>query len=1115
MPMRWRLVALLRTLRYLFGFIFALLVGVLPSHFVQASDVFIYSSQSDIRGVDLTQGTDRILTTSPIASSVNALAYNLQAGIVYYGDQTSVYRWTPALGSGATAHTLMNDFSVGPLTAPITNINSTGGSYLNGSYYVGSEGNTGYIQELYELRMSTDGTQVVSVTPLNLLDACACTSVQLGGFGDIAAIDEGGVTVLFGSSADLSGIGQGTIAGRWKFTPSLGTFQFLSTGSGGQLSASPSGVLYTNVGNAIREVNTQTGAISNSTLFTTSASIFDFTGGFALDYGDAPDSYGSAYHRLGQVSTAYIGSLAPDNEAGSLNATSAAIDGAGDDNDGIDDEDALNAPVSVSTLTGSYSITVQCTPGSRLAGWIDTNINGVFDSNERNANHPVSCAAGQANLTWSGLFSAVTGNTYLRLRASTNASAISRPIGVASDGEVEDHPVVITGGGASSGSCPAGSTSTIYNANDVPLAIGPNANTTAVSTINVTDTGTLVDVNVLDITGTHTYINDLIFSLRHSGVTRRLYGPSCGSQNDFSFGFDDASSGTPPCPPIDGNSYPSRQSLSNFNGQSVTGSWQLRIRDRFNGDGGSLSNWQLELCTSGTSSVEVPDLVLGKQVLVNGRELAMRFVLANTGNVTLSGVSLIDDLDSVLGVGSYQIPTAPVLISGPTGASVNVRYNGSSDTQLLSDSVTLAAGEQIVVELTVLVDVITATASPGAYANQALASGTSPSGVLVNDLSGSGLAVSTDTDDPTLFELNSSTLLTGSVYVDTSISSATSHDGLRQPDELGVAGRIIRVVDENDVVLATTSTDADGQWQLQLEPESVNQLIRVRVQPDTASVFISEDSTYSGLTVTDGELQTQLNYGAVVNNLNVGVITQPLLVEDQSRTVTPGTQVVFPHQLTVNTHGILNLSISQSTTPANNSWLSEVQLDVNCNQLLDTPDVPVGSPIVVQPDDVICLLVVSSVPSTATDGNIALTGLNAQLVVSDDSGTDHAVIFDISNTDVTTVIRPGAGRLELTKSVRNVTLGGAPLTANSARPGHVLEYDLAFINAGNGPLTELLIDDAAPPFTTILPATVVCDSTPGSLTCTPAVSGASVSWSFTGALLEGQGGRVVYQVIVD
>ena len=866
---------------------------------VSADEVFVYSTTNNIRGINLDLGADWSLTTSPIAAAVNALGFNAEAGFVYYGDDTSVYRWDPAIGNGPASHSLMNDFSTGPVTALIRNLDSSSGAYQNGIYYVGSENASGNAEEVWALNLSFDGSNVVSAQPLNILAACNCTAAQLGAFGDMAALTEGGLTVLYGATTDISGNGSGIYAGRWKFTPATGAFTLLQGGAGGQMSGSLSNKLYSNVGRSIREVDKTTGIISNTSLFTAAGTLYDFSGGFVMDFGDAPDSYGSAFHRVPQANpTVYIGNVGPDNDPGSLNAQTGSVDGNGDDAVGIDDEDAVNNLADIDANLGQYSVTVSCTPGAAVAGWLDTNANGVFDGNERNSNHPASCSAGQVTLQWLGIATAVAGDSYLRLRASENIASISTPTGISSNGEVEDHPVTIvnnSGGPGGSGSCPAGQTSHIYTPGGLPDPIGPNAGTVTVSSVNVPDSFTVTDVNVLNVEGTHTYMLDLFFDLRHSGVTRRLYGPTCNHLNNFSFSFDDSASGSPPCAPTDGGTYPPSASLSNFNSQDSAGEWQLRITDRYNGDAGSLTNWSLELCSAGTPAVN-PDLRLGKIASVVDREVTMSFRTVNTGDSALSDIQIVDDLDVVFGAGNYTISAPPSLNTTQAGFTVNPNFDGTAaNNSLLATSGILAPSEQIDLQFTVRVDSIAATATPGDYSNQALLTATASNGDAVNDLSGNTLDLSTDTDIPTTFSVDKSATLSGFVFEDTGLDIATAHDGVMQAGESGIANRVVEVFDPTGTSIGVTQTDASGQWQMSIEEAYLGLGLSVHVEPGAGYLIISETAAYANGSVTDGELVSSVLAGGSVSDVNIGLIEQAGFSANQSNAVSAGNSVQYAH----------------------------------------------------------------------------------------------------------------------------------------------------------------------------------------------------------------------------
>ncbi len=1081
-----------------------------------ADEVFVYSTVNVIRGINIDMGVDWELTTTPLSPTANALALNAEAGFVYYGDNTSVYRWDPALGNGPASHSLMNDFSFGPVTAPIRNLNSTAGAFQNGTYFVGSEDERGNAEEVWALNLSFDGSNVVSAQPLNLLAACNCTAVQLGGFGDMAALTEGGLTVLYGATTDISGNGSGIFAGRWRFTPATGAFTLLQAGAGGQMSGSLSNRLYSNVGRSIREVDITTGVISNTSLFTATGTLFDFTGGFSMDFGDAPDSYGAAFHRVPlQNPSAYIGNLGPDNEPGSLNTLTGSLDGDGDDATGLDDEDAVNNLAPIDAGLGQYSVTLDCSAGTGVAAWLDLNINGVFDGNERNSNHPVSCESGQVTLQWLGIGAAEAGDSYLRIRASDNIASISTATGISSNGEVEDHPVTILNEVATPGTCLAGQTSHIYTQSDLPRRIGPNRGTVTVSTITVPDSFTVSDVNVIGVEGTYNRMRDLTFDIRHSGVTQRLYGPRCNFEDDFFISFDDSASGTPPCAPNDGGTYPPVESLSVYNGVNSAGQWELRVTDLANGRRGVFENWSLELCSSGAPTAN-PDAHLGKIASVVDREVTMSFRSVNTGDNDLSGIQIVDDLDVVFGAGNYTISSPPSLTTTQTGFTVNTAFDGTaSNNTLLATSGVLAPGEQIDLQFTVLVDVIAATATPGDYSNQATLSAIAVNGDIVNDLSGNSLDLSTDTDIATTFSVDRSATLSGFVFEDTGLDISSAHDGVFQAGEAGIASRVVEVFDPSGVSIGVAQTDASGQWQMNIGDAFLNQALSVRVQTGADYQVISEAALYANGDITDGELVVSLAAGESVIDVNAGLIDKAEFTANQSSAVSAGNSVQYAHVFRSPSFAELSFTLSSNVNPVTPAWTNTLFRDNNCNGVRGANDTELVAAVTVVPGEDVCVLLDVFVPINAVAGASSNVIISADLQFADDADTGHGITDQLDNNDVTTALSAPSGRLVLDKTVRNLTLGEAAGTSNSGLPGHTLEYIISYRNTGPGQITDLEVNDALPAFTTAVGGSVVCGTTPANLVCTPAIAGEALNWTFTGSLLAGETGSVSYQVLID
>ena len=148
----------------------------------------------------------------------------------------------------------------------------------------------------------------------------------------------------------------------------------------------------------------------------------------------------------------------------------------------------------------------------------------------------------------------------------------------------------------------------------LPLSI-PDNNTTGVnSTITITDTGTITDLNVR-LGVTHTWVGDLVFTLTHvdtgTSVTiidRPGYtgsGNGC-SRDNIAATLDDAA-GSPvenqcsTTPPAINGTFSPNNPLSAFNGQSLAGTWRLNSSDRASSDTGSVTSWSLDITTAGST----------------------------------------------------------------------------------------------------------------------------------------------------------------------------------------------------------------------------------------------------------------------------------------------------------------------------------------------------------------------------------------------------------------------------------------------------------------------------------------------------------------------------------
>ena len=139
---------------------------------------------------------------------------------------------------------------------------------------------------------------------------------------------------------------------------------------------------------------------------------------------------------------------------------------------------------------------------------------------------------------------------------------------------------------------------------NVTISDGPAANYT--STINIPNSGTIEDVDLINLDITHTWVGDLRVELESpTGTLRRMFDYDCGNVDDVLLSFDDEAGGAVGCPRNTGDKVQPEQTLSAFDGESMSGDWILRVSDNANQDGGSINEWNLKICANDFSILPV------------------------------------------------------------------------------------------------------------------------------------------------------------------------------------------------------------------------------------------------------------------------------------------------------------------------------------------------------------------------------------------------------------------------------------------------------------------------------------------------------------------------------
>ena len=176
---------------------------------------------------------------------------------------------------------------------------------------------------------------------------------------------------------------------------------------------------------------------------------------------------------------------------------------------------------------------------------------------------------------------------------------------------------------------------------NVPVVISASGTPTITSTINITSGGTILD---LDVTTqiSHNYISDVSITLTSpGGITANLVNNVCESNANINATFDDAGTalicGTDPA--ISGIILPG-SALSVFNGTNCLGLWTLTISDNTDQDGGSLTAWNLKICSNVTPLNE--DVFQDFSLFPNPNKgnFNIKFTTQSSGDITIAVIDM-------------------------------------------------------------------------------------------------------------------------------------------------------------------------------------------------------------------------------------------------------------------------------------------------------------------------------------------------------------------------------------------------------------------------------------------------------------------------------------------
>ncbi|HEC04674.1 MAG TPA: DUF11 domain-containing protein, partial [Thiothrix sp.] len=255
---------------------------------------------------------------------------------------------------------------------------------------------------------------------------------------------------------------------------------------------------------------------------------------------------------------------------------------------------------------------------------------------------------------------------------------------------------------------------------------------------------------------------------------------------------------------------------------------------------------------------------------------------------------------------------------------------------------------------------------------------------------------------------------------------------------------------------------------------------------------------------------------------NFGDINNPTFSADQSGTLLPGNVEFYPHTFTAAGKGLVSFSSANSAL-VSDGWTSVIHVDSDCNGQISATEASLSlTAISVNAGVPICI-----VNKVFVANNVA-GGERVSNIISADFNFNNNVFAGVTTLKVTDISTVAANdqslsnsKLTLRKTVQN--LDAIPVqpeteTQNQAQPGQTLRYRVYYRNAGTGPITDLVIKDVVPEFTTLSTIADCNLSKPASLSvCNSTQSGNDIEWTFGAGdtLKGGEEGVVSFDVIVD
>ncbi|GAB3040643.1 NEW3 domain-containing protein [Acinetobacter apis] len=208
----------------------------------------------------------------------------------------------------------------------------------------------------------------------------------------------------------------------------------------------------------------------------------------------------------------------------------------------------------------------------------------------------------------------------------------------------------------------------------------------------------------------------------------------------------------------------------------------------------------------------------------------------------------------------------------------------------------------------------------------------------------------------------------------------------------------------------------------------------------------------------------------------VDTVRKISLQNDRTGQVAQGGTVVYTHTLTNNSNIVEgttsgSLPFTLTNDQAANGWVTSLFVDLNNDTVADANELVTGNDLAAMTGSIargasVNLLIKVQSPSSATAGVTSAVTLTIKPTV-----VGGQSVADLANTDLTTVTS-GQVRLVKEQVLADCATGAvksSTYTQNtvSAKPGECVRYKIVAYNEGNANVTNVVISDATPAYTTL------------------------------------------------